>query len=110
MLKSYEEKCDCAFKLAKVMTHEKVVEFIIACGFAADAGEADQLIADGKLREVRGIKPAWPDPLRAPLQRLPRYDPVMQEAEDDLAKRHGRRAAQEMMDDEERLNSGGRGR
>ena len=34
-------------------------------------------------------------------QRLPRYDPLMQEAEDDLAKRHGREAARQMIDEEE---------
>lgn len=108
-MRSYEERCDCAFQLAKAMAHKKAIELIIACHLAADVGEADQLIRDGEGRAIKGIKATWPDPARAPLKRLPRYDPVMQEAEDDLAKRHGRRAAQEMIDDEERLNSG-RGR
>ena len=35
------------------------------------------------------------------IKRLPRYDPLLQEAEDDLAKRHGREAAREMIDEEE---------
>ena len=35
------------------------------------------------------------------VSRLPRYDPVMQEAEDLLARRHGREVARQMIDDEE---------
>ena len=105
-MRSYEERCDCAFKLAKAMLHNKAIELIIKTRLASDVGEADQLIRDGERRAIQGIKATWPNPLRAPLKRAPRYDPVMQEAEDDLAKRHGRRDAQEMMDEEERCNSG----
>ena len=35
-------------------------------------------------------------------QRLPRYDPLMQEAEDRLARRIGREAARQMIDEEEK--------
>ena len=108
-MKSYEERCDCAFQIAKGTSHQAAIKLIILTKLAEDAGEADQLIRDGEDRDARGVKPLCPDPRKAPLQRLPRYDPVEQEAEDYLAKRHGRRAAQEMMDEENRLNSG-RGR
>jgi len=105
-MKSYSEQSDCAFQLAKAMTHEKAVSFIVASGLAKNDLEAEKLIFEGRMRDARGIKPEWPDPLRAPLKRLPRYDPIMQEAEDDLAKRHGRRAAQEMIDEEDSRISG----
>ena len=35
------------------------------------------------------------------IKRLPRYDPLMQEAEDRLARRIGREAARQMIDEEE---------
>ena len=108
-MRSYEERCDCAFQIAKGTSHQSASKLIIVTKLAADVGEADQLIRDGERRAIQGVKTTQPDPTRSPLKRLPRYDPVEQEAEDYLAKRHGRRAAQEMMDEENRLNSG-RGR
>jgi len=36
------------------------------------------------------------------IKRLPRYDPLMQDAEDRLARRIGREAARQMIDEEEK--------
>ena len=105
-MRSYEEKCDLAFKLSSLvgfMSHGALLEMILRTKLAASVEEADKLIRDGERRAIASTKPA-------PLKRLPRYDPIMQEAEDDLAKRHGRRAAQEMMDEEARNESYGRQR
>ena len=45
---------------------------------------------------------AAPEPVQEPPRaKLPRYDPLMQEAEDRLARRFGKAAAQQMIDDEE---------
>lgn len=106
-MRSYEERSELAYKIAQTTTHAKAIELIVKTMLAQDAGEADQLIRDGE--EYAATLLHTKNQARVPLKRLPRYDPLMQEAEDDLAKRHGRRAAQEMIDDEERLNSG-RGR
>ena len=103
-MRSYEEKCDLAFKLSSLVgciSHGAVLEMILRTKLAASVEEADKLIRDGERRAIASIKPA-------PLKRLPRYEPIMQEAEDDLAKRHGRQAAQVMIDEEERRESYGR--
>ena len=107
-MKTYEERSVCAFRIAQGTSHAAAVKLIVLTQLASDTGEADQLIRDGE--EHAATSKHTKDNARVPIKRLPRYDPIMQEAEDDLAKRHGRRAAQEMMDEEERLNSGGRGR
>ena len=103
-MRSYEEKCDLAFKLASLqgfMSPAEVLEMIIGAKLAASVEEADKILRDGERRAIASTKPA-------PLKRPPRYDPIMQEAEDDLAKRHGRQAAQVMIDEEERRESYGR--
>ena len=100
---TYEERRDAAYRVAQMTTHVKAIEIIVATKLASDTGEADQLIRDGE--EHASTLLHTKDTALVPIKRLPRYDPVMQEAEDDLAKRHGRRAAQEMIDDEERNES-----
>ena len=103
-MRSYEEKCDLAFKLASLvgfMSHGELLEMILRAKLAASVEEADKLIRDGERRAIANTKPA-------PLKRSPRYDPIMQEAENDLAKRHGRQPAQVMIDEEERRESYGR--
>ena len=100
-MRSYEEKCDLAFKLSSLqgfLSHGAVLEMILRSKLAASVAEADKLIRDGERRAIASTKPA-------PLKRSPRYDPIMQEAEDDLAKRHGRQAAQVMIDKEEHQES-----
>jgi hypothetical protein len=103
-----EQRRDAAYRIAQTTTHAKAIELIQLTKLAADAAEADELIREGEEHAATLLHTK--DQARVPIKRLPRYDPIMQEAEDDLAKRHGRRVAQEMIDDEERLNSGGRGR
>ena len=103
-----EQRRDAAYRIAQTTTHSKAIELILATKLATDAAEADQLIREGE--EHASTLLHTKDTARVPIKRLPRYDPVMQEAEDSLAKRFGRRIAQELIDDEERLNSGGRGR
>lgn len=108
---NYEERRHAAYKISQTTTHSKAISIIMLTQLATDTDEAEQLIRDGEEHVARiGTTFFGTDSARVGAKRLPRYDPVMQEAEDDLAKRHGRRAAQEMMDDEERLNSGGKGR
>tara|TARA_Y100000004_G_scaffold39865_1_gene43010 strand:- start:5783 stop:6100 length:318 start_codon:yes stop_codon:yes gene_type:complete len=105
-MRSYEEKCDLAFKLSSLvgfLSHGAVLEMILRAKLASSVEEADKMIRDGERQAIAGTKPA-------PLKRPPRYDPIMQEAEDDLAKRHGRQAAQVMIDEEERQESYGRRR
>jgi hypothetical protein len=99
-----EQRRDAAYRIAQTTTHAKAIELIVLTKLASDAGEADQLIRDGE--EFAATQSHTKDVARLPIKRLPRYDPIMQEAEDGLAKRFGRRVAQEMIDDEERLNSG----
>lgn len=95
-----EQRASLAYMIAKTNRHEDALTMIIAKGLATDAAEATTLI---KLGAFIWADPPEPDIDDMP---LPRYDPVMQEAEDQLAKRHGRRAAQEMIDEEDILNSG----
>ena len=44
---------------------------------------------------------AAPEPVQEPRAKLPRYDPIMQEAEDQLAKRFGKANAETLIDWEE---------
>ena len=101
---NYEERRDTAYKIAQTTTHAKAIELIVLTKLAADTDEADQLIRDGEEHAATLLHTK--DTARVPVKRLPRYDSVMQEAEDQLAKRHGRRAAQEMIDDEDSRISG----
>ena len=104
---NYEERRDAAYKISQTTTHAKAIELIVLTKLAPDTDEAEQLIRDGEKNAERiGTTYFGIDPARVPDERLPRYDPVLQEAEDDLTKRHGRRAAQEMIDEEDSRISG----
>jgi len=101
---NYEERRDAAYKISQTTTRSKAIELIVLTKLAPDTGEADQLIRDGEEHAATLLHTK--DTALVPVNRLPRYDPVMQEAEDQLAKRHGRRAAQEMIDEEDSRISG----
>ena len=104
---NYEERRHAAYKISQTTTHSKAISIIMLTQLAADTDEAEQLIRDGEKNAERiGTTYFGIDPARVPDERLPRYDPVMQEAEDQLAKRHGRRAAREMVDEEDSRISG----
>ena len=90
-MKTYEERCDAALRVAHCGPHDWASKNIIACKLAEDVAEADELIAEGERRAANGLAP----------KRRPRYDYVMEDAEQELARRFGKLNARTMIDEEE---------
>ena len=99
-MKSYDERCDAAFKIVSLqgfLTHKEAMEMVVRSGLAEDVAEADELVREGEVREAKGLSPKQRIKVALPK----RYDPIMQEAQERLARRHGKLNAITMIDEEE---------